>query len=798
MLKNYLMTAIRSLTRNKAFAFTNIIGLVIGISFSTMLYTYINHELSYDSFHKKSERTYRVLTSVQRSPSDLRTYAITVPALGPELVNTFPEVEEMTRLYRFSGQVIVQVGDENYNERNWFTTSDANFFQVFDFEFVSGDRATALTHPLSVVLTQSTARRYFGDSDVLGKTIEVAGTGSVKITGVLKDLPQNSHLQFDLLFSPLRTGADWEQYLSSWERFGAATYVVLKDGNAIGDVGERIAALMEKHWGEDAQVQKTSFQAIEDIYLYSDGIESGVEDKRGELSYIYVFSSMAVFLLFLAAINYINLTTSNAATRAKEIGVRKVAGAFKGQLVFQFLTETLAITIIAALLSLVVIDLSFPFFNRITGKEFELNFQSLATYLPPLFGVALVIALLAGTYPALYLARLRPIASLRAGSLISRDRFDLRTVLVVFQFTISITLIVSTLIIGKQLDFIQKKDLGFDRSGLMIIDINNGNVRDQFQAMKNEFLKLPGVENVAVSSRVPGEWKNIAEVYAATGAGDSIQSYFMGFDEDMLRTYQLKLAGGRYFTGENAADSSNILINASGAIALGLTDPVGTTLKIRTQGGEWQANIVGVLEDFNFQSLHTRIAPIIVGYRNNPIQSIDYFTLRVSGDLNQLIAGATAVHNQFDTSTPIEYHFLTDQLNTFYIAEEKAGMIFKMAGALSTFIACLGLLGLLTHYLQRKTKELAIRKVVGAGSASLFLMVYRAFLKQVVIAFAMASPIAWYTMQRWLSAFEYRISITAGTFFLAAGAVLLVLTITVTYHAVKAARFNPVKLLRSE
>ncbi len=798
MLKNYLVTAMRSLLRNKGFAITNILGLVVGISFSTMLYIYISHELSYDSFHSRSSRTYRVLTSDLRNPSDVRTYAMTVPALGPELVNTFPEVEEMVRLYRPSGQVVVTVGKENYNERNWFTTSDANFFNIFDFEFINGDPATALTHPLSVVLSESTARRFFGNADVLGTSIEVGGAESVKVTGVLKDLPQNSHLQFDLLFSALQPGPGWEQYLNSWDRFGAATYVVLKDGDDIGSVSKRIPALMEKHMGDNAQIQSTSFQSIEDIYLYSEGIESGVEGTRGELTYIYIFSSMAIFLLVLAAINYINLTTSNAVTRAKEIGVRKVAGAFRKQLVFQFMTETLAITTIATMLALVMIDLSLPFFNRITGKDFDLNLTNLATYVPPLLSIAIVIALLAGTYPAFYLARLKPVTSLRIQSLISRHRIDLRSVLVVFQFTVSITLIVSTLIIGKQLEFIEHKDLGFVRSGLMVIDINSGDVRREFQTMKTEFLKVPGVEHVAVSTRVPGEWKNIPEVYARTSSGDSIQSYFMGFDEDILQTYQLELTEGRFFTVENPADSSGVLINASAVKAMGLNEPIGSTLRIGTRDGTWEVNVIGVLDDFNFQSLHNKVAPMIIGHRNNPIQYIDYFTLRVSGDLNQIIAGATSVHSKFDTRTPIEYHFLTDQLNTFYVAEQKAGLIFKLAGVLSTFIACLGLLGLLTHYLQRKTKELAIRKVVGAGSASLFFMVYKAFLKQVLIAFAIASPLAWYTMRTWLNAFEYRISIGVDTFALAAVAVLFVLTITVFYHAAKAARFNPVKLLRSE
>ncbi len=803
MIRSYFKIAIRSLIRNKAFTFINVFGLVLGISFSTMLYTYVSHELSYDSFHQKSDRTFRILTVDKSTPDNVRTFGMTVPPFGPELVNSFPEVEDITRLYRFTGQVVVEIGEAKFSERNWFMAGDANFFSVFDYDFIAGDKSTALSQSFSVVLSESMEKKYFADESAIGKTVNLQGIGVVKVTGIIKDIPSNSHLQFDLLFSNLLTDADWTAYLTDWQSFGAYTYVVLHEGKSINEVEAKMPVFLKKHWGPDAEFQSTTFQPIQDIYLHSTEIQSGTEQEHGQLSYVYIFSTMAIFLLIIAAINYINLTTSKAASRAKEIGIRKVAGAFKAQLIFQFLTEAFVVTLISMILAIVMMDVCFPYFNLITGKNFELTLDTLGEFMPSLLLITLIIGVIGGSYPAFYLSQLKPVATLKGQSVFTKNRFDLRTTLVVFQFMITIVLIISTLVIGNQINFIQTKDIGFDRDQMMIIDINSGTVRRQFQAMKNEFSKLAGVQHVAVSSRVPGEWKNIREVYVkntteANATSDSLQSYFMGFDEDMLNTYQLHLAAGSFFAENNEADSMNVLINASAAEAMNLKNPVGSVLRVNTGDGEWSAHVIGVLEDFNFQSLHQKIAPIIIGYRNNPIQAIDYFTLKVSGDAQSLIEGATKVCEKFDPETPIEYHFLSEQLNAFYVTEKKAGMIFQMAGTLSILVACLGLLGLANYHVERKTKELGIRKMLGAGSLNLFLMVSLSFTRQVVLAFVLACPLAWYVMKEWLNAFEYRIPLNAGVFILAGTIVLLLALVTVSYQSLKAARLNPIDSIKSE
>ncbi len=801
MIKNYLKTALRTLLRNKGYSMLNIVGLVTGITFSCMMYVYVRHELSYDTFHSKSDRIYRVLTIDQRNPQNVRTYGLTVPPLGPELVNGYPQVTDMVRMHRFVGQIVLEVNGQRFLERKWYTT-DSNFFDVFDFEFVSGDKRTALKEPRSLVLTESTAKKYFGDRDAIGEIIEKTRFGAVKVTGVIKNPPGNSHLKFDLLFSDVRPDEGWKKYLNDWDAFGAYTYIVLNAENSIASLKSKMPQLRDEKFASFDGGIDLDFQSIKDIYLGSQNIEEGTESDHGQMSYIYIFSSMGIFLLLIACVNYINLATSKAMVRSREVGVRKVAGALRSQLIVQFLTESFLITAVSALIALCAMDLIFPYFNQITGKQFDIATATLMDYVPALTVIALVIGIVSGSYPAFYLARLKPVSSLRGMESGGKTNLGLRKGLVVFQFVVTIVMIVSTLVIGRQLSFIQTSDIGFDKDRLMVIDINSDEVRSQFRAIKNKYAAIPGVEHVAVSTRVPGEWKNITELYAnspssAAGAPDSIKTYFMGFDEDMLATYRLKLKSGRYFSSDDN-DSTNILLNESAVKVFELSDPLGATVRIDTDEGLLNATVIGVLDDFNFQSLHQKIAPIIIGAWNSPFQSIDYFNLKISGDTEAILEAATRVHEMFDPRGPIEYHFLDQQLESFYVAEKRVGMIFRMGGALSILIACLGLFGLATYNIQRRTKELGIRKVLGASGLNLFLLLSSSFAKQVGIAFLIATPLAWYLMKEWLGAFEYRIPLNAGIFLLAGFIALMIALLTISYRTIRASHANPVKTLRQE
>jgi putative ABC transport system permease protein len=802
MLRNYFKIAVRSLKKNKGYSVINILGLVIGIAFSCMLYIYVNNELSYDSFHKKADHIYRALTIDKRDPANVRRYGVTVPPMGPELVNNYPEVVDMVRLHKFVGQIVLEINGESFQERNWYTT-DPNFFQVFDFEFVGGDKETALKEPQSLVVTESMAKKLFGDKDPIGQVIEKSSFGAIKITGVIKDHPDNSHLKFDLLFSRVSTSPTmddgWNDYLNSWERFGAYTYIVLEEPGAIASLRSKMPDLEKQHFAKFAGSMSVDFQAIEDIYLRSGNIEEGTESVRGQMSYIYIFSSMGLFLLIIACINYINLATSKAMMRSREIGVRKVVGADRRQLFVQFMMESFIITSISAIIALGIMDLVFPYFNHITGKSFDVTGDTLSLYLTPLFSIAVLMGLISGSYPALYLAKLKPVASLKGREVMGSKSVGLRNTLVVFQFVLTIVMIVSTLVVGRQLSFIKTKDIGFKNDRLMVIDINSGDVRSQFRSIKDEYGKIPGVEHVAVSSRVPGEWKNIAELYVShNGRSDSTKVYFMGFDEDMPDTYGFTLESGRYFDSYSRTDSTNVIVNKSAVDALGLSDPLGAVLYVDTDDGLIELTVIGVMNDFNFQSLHQKISPVLIGAWNNPFQSIDYFSLKVSGDIDGVIKAATAVHEKFDHRGPIEYHFLDQQMELFYVAETRAGMIFRMGGGLSIFVACLGLFGLATFNTERRAKELGIRKVLGATGLNLFVLLSASFTKQVAIAFIFATPIGWYVMGEWLKVFEYKISLNPGIFLLAGMIALLIALLTVSYRILKAASANPVNSLKQE
>ena len=800
MIKNYLKTAFRTLFSNKTYALLSILGLVTGISFSCMLYEYVSNELSYDTFHSKADRIYRIVMIDGRDPQQVRRYGVTVPAMGPELANQYPEVEDMVRLHRFVGQIIFTVNGQHFQERNWYTT-EANFFRVFDFSFTSGDPATALKEPNSLVITETAAKKYFGNEDPVGEMIETS-IGQVKVTGVVEDPPGNSHLKFDLLFSDPGANDRWRKYLESWNDFGAYTYVVLKDRNSVNDLRAKMPALQSARFARFDGAMRVDFQAVTDIYLGSQGIEAGTESTHGQMSEIYIFSSIGIFLLLIACINYINMATSKAMARSREVGVRKAVGARRGQLIAQFLAESLLITFISAIISIFAMDLFFPYFNQITGKTFDITVNNLIDYLPALAVIGIVIGVISGSYPALYLAGLKPVSSLRGRQDNAAGAVGLRKALVTFQFTITIVMIVSTLVIGRQLNFIRTKDIGFDKNRLMVIDINSGDVRQQFQAMKNEYAAIPGVEHVAVSTRVPGEWKDIPELYlrasgsAGTGA-DSVKTYFMGFDEHMLATYNMTLKAGRYFSS-GINDSTNVLLNESAVKALSLKHPVGASVMIDIGSTLVSATVIGVLKDFNFQSLHQKVAPIVIGAWNNPFQVIDYFNLKITGDSRKLIQAVTRVHEKFDHRGPIEYHFLDEQLESFYSAENRASRLFRMGGVLSVFVASLGLFGLASYNIQRRTKELGIRKVLGASGLDLFVLLSSSYAKQVGIAFVIAAPLAWYAMNEWLKVFEYRVPLRAGIFLLAGALTLVIALLTISYRTIRAVRVNPVKSLRQE
>jgi putative ABC transport system permease protein len=799
MLKNYIKIGLRNIKRNPLHSIISVLGLAIGITGATLLYLYITNELNYDAFHGKADRIYRIVEISESGNGEIRNFGQTRPVVGTVLEETLPEIEDMIRVYRPMGHIDLQWDGDRIQERNYIM-SEPGFFSVFDFKFVTGNPESALNEPNSVVLSQKKAGQLFGDENPIGKVLEFSNLAPVTVTGVIEDVPENSHLQFDILLSRLNSRIDWSNYLNNWEAYGAYTYLVLNTPVLSDQLTSRLDPFIAHQQQTNPDFPDFYLQPVTDIYFQSAGIEFGIEQEHGNMFYIFLFSWIGIFLLVIAGINYMNLATALSVSRGREIGIRKAAGAEKRQLILQFLSESVLIALAACLISWLFIEMSLPFFNDLTGKQFVLNRESAGSILMTLFGFGMVLGLLSGSYPAFYLAMLRPVNVLKSKTDLKGRSLTLHKVLIVTQFALSIVLIIATIAAFRQFEYIQTADLGFEKEQILVVDINHGDVRSRFEAMKQEMEKIPGISNVAASSRVPGDWKEITQVYARsldTGSADSLRMYFMSFDDDVADLYNIEMARGAYFRGSRTGDSLNVILNEAAVRTLGLDDPEEARLDI--SGVEQPMRVIGVFKDFHYQSLHQEVAPLIVGYWANPVRAIDYFSIKMTGsDITGTIDRIKQVHAQFDPQTAMEYHFLDQQIEQKYQADIRSGRLFAIGGGVTIFITCMGLFGLASLTTQQRTKEIGIRKVMGATMADIATLVSKDFLILVVTGFVIAVPVAWYAMNQWLEDFAYRIEIGPGMFLLAGLAAVLIALVTISYQSLKAAMMNPAKSLRTE
>ncbi|MEQ8925480.1 MAG: ABC transporter permease [Fulvivirga sp.] len=796
MLKNYFKIALRNLQRGKAYAFINIVGLTVGLTGACLLSMHIKNELTFDKFHSKSDRIARIVEE-QTTLDNVRLIGRTSYLTGPELLNEFDRIQEQTRILQPLGHLDIVWNGERISEREWILV-DSTFFNVFDFHLLEGDKQTAFDKPNSVVLSQSTAQKYYGNESPVGKIIEFSGMEPMLVTGVLEDVPATSHLQFDVMItmnSAIQNFPWWERLTTSTQSFVASTYLVFDKPESIQDVAGRLGQWTSENRDEEYnETRKLILQPLEEAYLSTDNVEFAFCTVSGSQENLYLFGAIAIFLIVIACINYINLATSKSMERAKEIGIRKVSGAYRNQLIAQFLTESVAISMISFFLSLLCIDLLLPKFSELTESTISTAFTLHNLLL--LGGLTLFIGLFSGIYPAIHLSRIQPAVSLKSSNIQSGGA-GLRKALVITQFTLSIFMIVATVVVSNQMQFLKSKDLGFDEERMLVIDINNGNVRNSFEAMKNEFSKINGVTQVASSSRVPGEWKNIREVMVKNTQNDSSNCFFMGFDEAMMATYDLNLMEGRNFQGNLAEDSSTVILNQNAAKILGELS-VGD--EVRLPDAEYPIKVIGIVEDFNFQSLHNEIGPLVIGYWSNTVTVIDYFSLKISAgaSLQNVVAGAKKVHEQFDDTTPMEFHFLDEQIDQFYRTEQKAESIFRIGAGLTLVIACMGLFGLASFVVQKRTKEIGIRKILGASEFNLMVLLSKTFTAQVIISLFIAIPLSYYVMDQWLNNFAYRKEINVSYFLIAGLLAVSIALLTVSYRVVRAALLNPVDTLRNE
>lgn len=803
MLKNYLKIALRSLQKNPVYSMINIAGMALGLACCLLILLYVQDELSFDAFHQKADRIYR-LTETHSSPDrGERHFPSTMGPVGPALVANFPEINSAVRLRSRTGigRIAVRRGENRFYEGDHLI-AEAGFFQIFDFKLIRGSPETALHEAFSVVLTESTAQKYFGNENPIGQVLST-DRYDLKVTGVVQDPPHDSHLAFSMLisFATLETNKGWKQYTESWESSNFITYILAGKKLDVERFNAKLAAFVEKNRGAMPEtLRRLELQPLKDIHFGSAHLEFDLNSRKAEKTYVYVFSLIALFIVLIACINYMNLATARAMKRAKEVGMRKVVGAQQRQLLGQFLGEALLLTTLALLLALVVVEIVLPYFNALADKKLSIDPATNAWLMTGLFLLMILVGLLSGSYPAFYLARLRPAAVFKGEIKGGRHAAYLRQGLVITQFALSIIMMIATTVAYKQIEYVRTKHLGFNQEQLVVIDINSGNTRRNFQTIKNEIAKLPSITSVSVSSRVPGEWKNIDQILASPeGVADdqAHTMFFMCIDQSFLRTFEMNLVAGRNLSEEMGTDTAAVIINEAAARAFGWNDPLGK--EIRVPANEYRARVVGVVKDFHFQSLHEQIAPLVLGHWNNPVANIDYFIARVhTTDMAQTLVAMQNIHEQFDQVTPFEFNFLDERLNDFYQTDIRVGRIFGISALLTIAIACLGLLGLAAFTAEQRTKEIGVRKVLGASEAHIVFLLSKDFTRLVIIATLIASPFAYLALERWLQAFAYRITMGWETFALAGAAALLIALLTVFYQAIRAALANPVESLRYE
>ena len=805
--------AIRSLVRNKLYSFINMLGLTLGLSVVILIGLFLLDELTFDAFHQKKDQIVRVIEHKGINTDRPQDFASGPLKLALEAEQQFPEVESATFLNGYGRMLLVNSERQNsfYEE---MLIADEDFLQIFNFPLSKGNPETALQEPKTIVLSEDLAQNLFGDEDPIGKILETDRDLNFRVTGVLKAIPGNSHLQFTTLVSSatVKQFSNWERISSTdWNSNFWTTYLLLKPTTNKEALASKITTLVQSQRTSETSESTFELQPLKDIHFHSDGYSQDRNSGEGNLSYIYIFGIVGLFILFIASINYINLTTARGISYGKEVGVRKVIGASKMHLVRRFFTESLVLCLTSFIIAVNLVSLVLPRFNTFAQKDIQLNLGDSPLLIAFLLGLLVLVSLLAGGYPALYLSRFNPVRILKGRNSSAKGQPSMRKALVVFQYVVSSVMIIGTLVAVLQLNFIQSKDLGFSEEQLLVADINSGRVRSGFDRIKQAYAELPGVTSVSVSSRVPGEWKVIPEValrQAGVAQEDAPEAYLMGVDEDFVQTFEIELLQGQNFTGDPQADSTALIINESAAQLLGITklnDQAVQIPGISFNSQQSQLNnpfngvIKGIVKDFHFQSLHDKIEPLVLAYRNNPMHSIDYFTARIDmRNAETTIAQMTEILQGVDPSHIFEYHFLDDQLALFYETDRQRSQLFSLAAVFAIFIACMGVFGLAAYTAQRKTKEIGVRKVLGASIPSLIGLIAREFIRLVLWSLVLAVPLAWWAADAWLADFAYRISLQWWMFALPGVLAVAVTLLTVSSQALKAARVNPVEALRYE
>lgn len=808
MIKNFFKIALRNLLKYKAYSFINIAGLAIGIACCLLILLFVNDELSYDKFHKNSENIYRVTLDSRIGNNDFKG-AVSPAPMSEALVKDFPQVKASARMRNF-GFPVFRYEDKVYSEEKVFWC-DSTIFDVLTFEFVKGDPKTALNKPNSLVLTEKMAKKYFGDEDPMGKSINSDNRVDNIVTGVVKEYPENSHFHFDFLGTLAGSQRGDDQI---WLSNNYYTYFVLRDGvdpkkfedqinkKFLEYIGPQILQItglsVEEHFKQGLRYHY-KLQHITDIHLNSH-LENEIE-PNSNISYVYIFSLIALGILFIAVINFMNLSTARSSGRAKEVGIRKTLGSTFKQLIKQFLSESIIMSFIAVVLSIGIVYALLPFFNEIAQKHLALNLFSNPILIPGLILLSIVIGVLAGSYPAFFLASFKPVAVLSGKIKRGTKGSFLRSGLVIFQFSVSIILIVGTIIIYNQLQYIQNKNLGFNKDQVLIVH-KTDDIGARVGNFIDEIKSNPNVINASNSSNVMGlTFNNTAFRMADQPDQSPILIWNVRADVNFADTYQIKMAEGRYFDENRVTDSTGFVVNEAAVRTLGIKgNPVGQEIfRYGGNNGSGEVSkIIGVVKDFNFESLHNEIRPLVLGlWRAGGFGR--YVSVRIAPEnIQSTIDFIEKKWLSFAGQQAFEYTFFDEDFARIYINEQRTGKLFTSFAVLAILIACLGLLGLAAYTAEQRTKEIGIRKTLGASVISILILLSKEFTKWIIVANLIAWPIAYYVMEKWLQDFYYRTEIGVWIFAASGIAALLIAIITVSSQAVKAALTNPVDSLKYE
>lgn len=797
MLKNYFKIALRNFQRHKGYSFINIAGFAIGMACCLIILIYVRHELSYDRYNKDVERIYRIVIDI-RKPTTNRVFALVSPPVAPALKADYPQVEHAARALMPSNPRLVRRKDTLFYEDR-FMYADQELFDVLTFQFIQGNSQEALTRPNTLVVSQRMAIKYLGNANPLGDTLEI-NQQEYEITGVVTDSPENTHLKYDLIAS-LETLKDWDE-MTNWYSTMFYTYLKLKPGVNVEEFSSQISRLADKYVGEQLKswgtIDHYFLQPISSIHLHSH-LRYETEPP-GNPVYIYIFSFVGLFILIIACLNFMNLSTARAANRAKEVGLRKVVGAQRLQLIGQFLGESLLVALLSLGLALAIARFAIPLLNDLTRISLRFDAFLNPVVLFSLVGGAIIVGLAAGLYPAFVLSAFRPAVTIK-GTFPSGSRgLALRTVLVVSQFAISVVLIIGTLTMYKQFSFMKNQHLGFEKEQKLILPLRGGiDIQENYESVKDMFSKHSSITGVTASSSVPGRAVSNFSIKLVGEEDDKSQSMFhLHFDHDFIHDYGIEMATGRAFKKGMSTDIRGaFLINEAAVKAFGWSSPEEALGKRLQTGWGGRVNpIIGVTKNFHYRGLQTEVEPLVMEFMP---EALDNITLSL--DITNLKESLAFVESQWKAlfpGNPFESFFLDADFDQQYRADEQVGSIFGIFTSLGLFIACLGLLGLASFMAESRTKEIGIRKILGSSVTGIVFMLSKQFTKWVLLANIIAWPVAYFAMHSWLQGFAYRINIGILTFVLSAMMALLIALLTVGYQAIRAAVANPVDALRYE